>query len=177
MRHAPARPLGRSRLWGRGCACRCPLWALFVVGGVLVAGVVAGWSLAFVGQSFVGRWPLLSSVRAVIELWGGGGSFVARVCLWWWELRDVACGRQVVLWAKLRHLASPRLATWRSPGGDQKFPERGGETWRFTPTIQVKFGLSNVLGSQFSLGKSSKSLSAEIQQFRFIEVAFQLTKA
>ena len=41
-------------------------------------------------------------------------------------------GQQLVLWAKLRHLASPRLATWRSPGGDQKFLERGGETWRFT---------------------------------------------
>ena len=63
-----------------------------VVGGVLVAGVVAGWSLAFVGQSFVGCWPSLSSVHAVIKLWGGGGSFVAGVCLWWGELRDVACG-------------------------------------------------------------------------------------
>ena len=65
-----------------------------VVGGIVVVCVVAGWSLAFVGQSFVGRWPSLSSVRAVIELWGGGGSFGAGVCLWWWELRDVACGRQ-----------------------------------------------------------------------------------
>ena len=94
MRHAPARPFDRSQLQGRGCACRCPLWALFVGGGVLVAGVVAGWSLAFVGQLFVWRWLLLSSVPAVIELWGGGGSFGAGVCLWWWELRDVACGRQ-----------------------------------------------------------------------------------
>ena len=65
-----------------------------VVGGVVVAGVVAGWSLVFVGQSFVGHWPLLSSVRAVIKLWGGGGSFGAGVCLWWWELRDMACRRQ-----------------------------------------------------------------------------------
>lgn len=44
-----------------------------------------------------------------------------------------------------------RLATWRSPGGDQKFLERGGETWRSTPPTQVIFGLSNVLGSQFSV--------------------------
>jgi hypothetical protein len=57
----------------------------------------------------------------------------------------------LVLLAKLRHLASPRLATWRSPGGDQKFLERGGETWRFAPTIQMIFGLSNVFGSHFSV--------------------------
>ena len=65
-----------------------------VVGGVVVAGVIAEWSLAFVGQSFIGRWPSLSSVRAVIELWGDGGNFGAGVCLWWWELRDVSCGQQ-----------------------------------------------------------------------------------
>ena len=51
-----------------------------VVGGVVVVCIIAGWSLAFVGQSFVGCWPLLSSVRAVIELWGGAGSFGAGVC-------------------------------------------------------------------------------------------------
>ena len=38
-----------------------------VVGGV----VVAGWSLAFVGQLFVGRWALLFSLRAVIKVLGG----------------------------------------------------------------------------------------------------------
>lgn len=65
-----------------------------------------------------------------------------------WAISTV---RQLVLLAKLRHLASPRLATWRSPGGDQKFLERGGETWRSTPPTQVIFGLSNVLGSQFSV--------------------------
>ena len=68
-----------------------------------------------------------------------------------------------------RHLA---IARWR--------PKISGKGWRdlapIHPTIQVKFGLSNVLGSQFSVEKSSKSLSAEIQQFRFIEMAFQLTK-
>ena len=71
MRLGPARPLGRSRLWGRWCACRCRSSALFVVGGVVVVYVVAGRSLAFVGQSFVGRGLSLFSLRAVIEVLGG----------------------------------------------------------------------------------------------------------
>ena len=71
MRHAPARPLARSRLWGRGCACRCRSSALSVIGGVVVVYVVAGRSLAFVGQLFVGCWPSLSPLRAVIEVLGG----------------------------------------------------------------------------------------------------------
>ena len=60
-----------------------------VVGSIVVLCIVAGWSLAFVGQSFVGHWPSLSSVHAGIELWGGGGSFGARVvcgggsCMTW----------------------------------------------------------------------------------------------
>jgi len=32
-----------------------------------------------------------------------------------------------VLWAQPRHLASPWLATWRSPGGESKIPNWGGE--------------------------------------------------
>ena len=70
---------------------------LTVVGGIVVVCVIAGWSLAFVGQLFVGCWPLLSSVHLVIELWGGGGSFGAGVVcggLWWLELHDMACRRQ-----------------------------------------------------------------------------------
>ena len=67
----------------------------------MVAGVVAGWSLAFIGQSFVGRWPSLSSVRAVIELWGGAGSFGAGVCCGGgscvtWHAGDKAATRVVV---------------------------------------------------------------------------------
>ena len=71
MRHGPARPLAHSQLWGRGCACRCRSLALSVIGGVVVVYVVAGRSLAFVGQLFVGCWPLLSPLRAVIEVLGG----------------------------------------------------------------------------------------------------------
>ena len=71
MRHGPACLLGRSRLWGCRCACRCRLSALFVVGGVVVVYVIAGRSLAFVGQLFVGRWASLFSLRAVIEVLGG----------------------------------------------------------------------------------------------------------
>ena len=101
MRHAPARPFDHSRIRGRGCACRCPLWVLFVVGGVVVVCIVAGWSLAFVGQSFVGRWLSLSSVRAVIELWGGAGSSGAGVCCGGgscvtWHAGDKAASRVVV---------------------------------------------------------------------------------
>ena len=65
-----------------------------------------------------------------------------------------------------RHLA---IARWR--------PKISGKGWRDLAIHLVKFGLSNVLGSQFSVEKSSKSLSAEIQQFCFIEMAFQLMKA
>ena len=71
MRHAPARPFDRSRLWGRGCACHCRSSALSVIGGVVVAYIVAGRSLAFIGQLFVGCWPSLSPLRAVIEVLGG----------------------------------------------------------------------------------------------------------
>ena len=31
------------------------------------------------------------------------------------------------MWAQPRHLATPGLATWRLPGGDQKFLKWGGE--------------------------------------------------
>ena len=71
MRHGPARPFGRSQLWGHRCACRCRSSVLFVVGGVVVIYVVAGQSLAFVGQLFVGCWPSLFSLCAVIEVLGG----------------------------------------------------------------------------------------------------------
>ena len=30
------------------------------------------------------------------------------------------------MWAQPRHLATPGLATWRLPGGDQKFLKWGG---------------------------------------------------
>ena len=70
MRHGPARPLGHSRLWGCRCACHCRSSALFVVGGIVVIYIIAGRSLAFVGQLFVGRWASLFSLRAVIEVLG-----------------------------------------------------------------------------------------------------------
>ena len=75
MRHGPARPLACLRLWGHGCACRCRSSALSVIGGVVVVYVLAGRSLAFVGQLFVGCWPSLSPLRAVIEVMGGGRRF------------------------------------------------------------------------------------------------------
>ena len=71
MRHGPARLLGHSQLWGCRCACRCHSSALFIVGGIVVVYIIAGRSLAFVGQLFVGRWPSLFSLRAVIEVLGG----------------------------------------------------------------------------------------------------------
>ena len=71
MRHAPGRLFDRSQLRGRGCACRCRPSALSVIGGVVVVYVVAGRSLAFVGQFFAGCWPSLSPLRAVIEVLGG----------------------------------------------------------------------------------------------------------
>ncbi|KAF8971174.1 hypothetical protein BDZ97DRAFT_2071426 [Flammula alnicola] len=37
---------------------------------------------------------------------------------------------QVVMLAQPRHLATPGLATRRSPGGDQEFQKWGGERWR-----------------------------------------------
>ena len=46
-----------------------------VIGGVVVVYVVAGRSLAFVGQLFVGCWPSLSPLRAVIEVLGGWRRF------------------------------------------------------------------------------------------------------
>ena len=70
MRHGPARLLGRSRLWGHRCACCCHSSALFIVGGIVVIYVVAGRLLAFVGQSFTGRWLSLFSLRVVIEVLG-----------------------------------------------------------------------------------------------------------
>jgi hypothetical protein len=37
---------------------------------------------------------------------------------------------QLVMWAQPHHLATPGLATWRSPGGDQNFLKKGGKRWR-----------------------------------------------
>ena len=73
-----------------------------------------------------------------------------------------------------------RLATPHHLAIGRWQPKISGKGWRdlaIHPTIQVKFRLSNVFGSQFSVEKSSKSLSAEIQQFCFIEMVFQLMKA
>ena len=71
MRHGPAHPLGHSWLWGHRCACRCRSSALFIVGGVVVVYIIAGRSLVFIGQSFVGCWLSLFSLCAVIEVLGG----------------------------------------------------------------------------------------------------------
>ena len=78
--HLPVRSFAAPGLWEClslsfvGAVCH-----LTVVRGILVVCVIAGWSLAFVGLSFVGCWPLLSSVHVVIELWSGGSSFGAGV--------------------------------------------------------------------------------------------------
>jgi len=44
------------------------------------------------------------------------------------KLNNILCdGPRVVMWAQPRHLTTPGLATWRSPGGDQKILKWGGE--------------------------------------------------
>ena len=50
-------------------------------------------------------------------------------CTGLYNTSEASCTRlpSLVMWAQPRHLATPGLATWRSPGGDQNFLKWGGE--------------------------------------------------